>query len=156
MKQVDHNRCSCTSNNYFLRVLSKPVLWFLRYFADRSKNTLSFRSSLLVCAKEATTRTRSELKGSRCFLQLPNSGYELNPMTDLGIKRGDKEERKTPANGVGSLRTGEGWCVCVCVRGCTEGARWGTRQHPAVPSNGRIELNRVEKGWRLLTQKRSF
>lgn len=36
------------------------------------------------------------------------------------------------------------------------GALWGVRQHPAVPSNGRIELNRVEKGWRLLTQKRSF
>lgn len=36
------------------------------------------------------------------------------------------------------------------------GTLWGMRQHPAVPRNGRIELNRVEKGWRLLTQKRSF
>lgn len=27
---------------------------------------------------------------------------------------------------------------------------------PAVPSNGRIELNRVEKGWRLLTQNGHF
>ncbi len=50
-------------------------------------------------------------------------------------------------------------CGCVCAGGgvCkSKGTLWGTRQHPAVPSNGRIELNRVEKGWRLLTQKRSF
>lgn len=36
------------------------------------------------------------------------------------------------------------------------GALLGMRLHPAVPSNVRIELNRVEKGWRLLTQKWSF
>lgn len=36
-------------------------------------------------------------------------------------------------------------CVFVCGRKGW-GALWGRRQHPAVPSNGRIEVNRVEKG----------
>lgn len=36
------------------------------------------------------------------------------------------------------------------------GALWGTMQPPAVPSNGRIEVNRVEKGRRLLTQNGHF
>lgn len=45
----------------------------------------------------------------------------------------------------------------VCA-GVSEGERtlWGVRLHPAVPSNGRIELNRLEKSCRLLTHKRSF
>lgn len=39
-------------------------------------------------------------------------------------------------------------CACVCV--------FGVGGHPTVPSNGRIELNRVEKGWRLLTYSGHF
>lgn len=52
--------------------------------------------------------------------------------------------------------------VCVCVggwegfEGVCRRTLWGTRQHPAVPSNGRIEFNRVEKGCRLLTYNSHF
>ncbi len=117
---------------------------------------------------KATARTTGGLKR---LIQLISLLFSSQPL-ELNWRRerggGEKDSREKIGEG--------GWleeeieeecgresacilCVWVCVGGgvCkSRGTLWGTRQHPAVPSNGRIELNRVEKGWRLLTQKWSF
>lgn len=100
------------------------------------------------------------------FTKFTISGIELNwERGREGIPKGNKGGKgsldEETEEEEGRLCVFEDVCACVCIRRdggvCkSRGTLWGMRQYPAVPSNGRIELNRVEKRRRLLTQKWSF